>query len=441
MVQINKEVAAGHPPSPQPKQTSKGLIRYAGIAILVILGLTIDVTHRVSTFGGGGGSHAVRGASVADADNSRLHEILAHLENVQQHVQDQTVSMKTLQNQQSLKMDQLASDLKTVKEGMDHTNKSPEQEAKDKQETSQPVIHLPGKPAPHAMFLPVVSANNPSPDLFDDVPIDLGTPKQDGTRTAQAFYFPKACHEIKRWVMELSPQEIKITQLFQQSFTSAMTNTTSSLDDRPLFVDVGSNCGFYSLLAAAHGLQVEAYDLQPTCVQHVATSAAHHGWQNRIHVHLTGLSDGIERWFDGSTFATGCFGAFPARPGPLDDSQSIERVSVPLTSIDERYNRHHPVHFLKADTEGNEIKVMQGAMQSFEHHVIQNAIIEFTPSFWTSRGYQKQDALDALCQILRFGYQISWHLEEVYFQDCDAIVAFFDSPWKLLSQDLLFQLK
>ena len=433
MVQINKDSSlAQQQQDPQPKG-----LRYVGIAFLIVLGLILNAKQR-------GYDHSVRGTSVTDG--SRLPEIIARLEDVKQHVHDQSVSLQTMQDQQSEKMEQLVSDIRAVKEGFDtnnnNINHSPETETKDKpeDEVSPPLIHLPGKPAPHAMFLAAVSAHHPSPDLFDETPIDLGTTNPDGTRTAEPFYFPKACHEIKSWVMTLSPQEIKITKLFQQSFTQAMSNSTASRD-RPLFVDVGSNCGFYSLMAAAHGLQVDAYDLQPTCAQHVATSVAHNRWSQRIQVYWTGMSDGNSQLFDGSTFGTGCFGAFPARPGPLDEGSGLQRVSVPLTSIDQHYNVHRPIHFLKADTEGNEIKVMQGARKSFEQHIIQNAIIEFTPSFWKDQGYQKKDAVDALCEILNFGYHISWHLEEVYLEDCEAIVAFFDNPWKLLSQDLLFQLK
>jgi len=299
------------------------------------------------------------------------------------------------------------------------------------------LITLPGMAASHATFLVTVSSDGHKivPEDYEDV-------------SGFDFQFPKACADIKQWITKSSNQEQAITQLFRETFAQAVADAAANnaanammIPTRPLFLDVGSNCGFFTLMAAKAGMEVHAYDLQPTCTQHVASSATINQLQDRVQVFWAGMSDGVERAFEFSSFDSGCYGAFPARKqGP----QGGPEVRVTLTSIDERYSRptttiSRPIHMLKADTEGNEIKVMEGAMRTFQQHGIRKAIVEFTPHFWESRGFDKQSGIDALCKILGFGYTISWHLQKQELPNCDAVKTFFHGTWgPPLSRDLLF---
>ena len=310
------------------------------------------------------------------------------------------------------------------------------------------LISLPGEKAPHATFFATVESNPTHLNIEQDFEIT-------GYEDIQ-FQFPKACDSIKKWVTQVSASEVANSKLFRDTFQAAIAKvaqqaSTSSgqIPQRPLFLDIGSNCGFFTQLAAKMGMAVHAYDLQPACVQHVAESNAANGFpSHQVQVYLAGVSDGVEKFFDHSSFATGCFGAFPARSSGvnLNDPNVIKR-KTPLTSIDERYpprqsmDQPPQIAMLKADTEGNEIKVMQGAMNNFRTKNIQRAIMEFTPMFWETRGYKKEDAIQALCQIQGFGYNISWHYKGVQLPDCSAIRSFIDGGWSgELSKDILMDL-
>ena len=308
------------------------------------------------------------------------------------------------------------------------------------------LISLPGEKADHSVFLVSVDSN----------PWQINASSFDETGFGDVrFQFPKACSDIVKWITQSSPQEKEISVLFAETFRDAV-NTSSAAKERqqqqpdgsrlqrqsprPLFVDVGSNCGFYTMLAASMGMAVHAYDLQPTCTQEVASTVVANGLRDQVRVFFAGVSDGVERLFEYSSFESGCYGAFPARK--QNKISPASQVRVPLTSIDERYDEATPISMLKVDTEGNEVKVLQGAMRNFEKRNIAKATVEFTPLFWhdDSQGSKKQAAVDALCKIQGYDYNISWNMHKQKFSDCGAIHTFFEGKWGFpLSRDLLFE--
>jgi hypothetical protein len=52
---------------------------------------------------------------------------------------------------------------------------------------------------------------------------------------------------------------------------------------------------------------------------------------------------------------------------------------VPLTSL---LAPTSEIYVLKVDTEGHELRVLQGALPFFEQHSIRHAFVEFTPELW-----------------------------------------------------------
>ena len=272
------------------------------------------------------------------------------------------------------------------------------------------MISLPGEKADHSVFLVSVDSN----------PWQINASSFDETGFGDVrFQFPKACSDIVKWITQSSPQEKEISVLFTETFRDAVNASSAAKErqQRPLFVDVGSNCGFYTMLAASMGMAVHAYDLQPTCTQEVASTVVANGLRDQVRVFFAGVSDGVERLFECSSFESGCYRAFPARK--QNKISPASQIRVPLTSIDERHDEATPISMLKVDTEGNEVKVLQGAMRNFEKRNIAKATVEFTPLFWhdDSQGSKKQAAVDALCKIQGYDYNISWNMHKQKFSE------------------------
>jgi FkbM family methyltransferase len=76
------------------------------------------------------------------------------------------------------------------------------------------------------------------------------------------------------------------TAFFEHAFANALTR--SPLD---VFLDVGANIGYFSMLAASHGLQVHAFEALRYNVQPLRTAIIANGFSDRVHVHYGAVSD------------------------------------------------------------------------------------------------------------------------------------------------------
>ena len=61
---------------------------------------------------------------------------------------------------------------------------------------------------------------------------------------------------------------------------------------------------------------------------------------------------------------------------------------------------------LKIDTEGNEFKVLKGALPLFKNHAILNTIVEVTPGFgfWARHNISREDVAWVFGEIGGMGY-------------------------------------
>ena len=165
----------------------------------------------------------------------------------------------------------------------------------------------------------------------------------------------------------------------------------------PLFFDVGSNAGFYSLMAAACGAEVIAIDPQPHCSQYVRAGALLSGFASRVHV-----INAFAAAEDLSAAAvvkvrSGCWGTFPSKDSQEDDtrkeydvllggneSTTVPAVSLPAlirSSIAARLPRGGAGYVLamKIDAEGSEVGIIQALASAgiLQERLVRNFMIEF----------------------------------------------------------------
>ena len=219
----------------------------------------------------------------------------------------------------------------------------------------------------------------------------------------------------------------------------------------PLVVDLGSNSGFYSMLAAASGALVTAIDPQPHCLQYVRVAAAANGWARRVRALNA---------FAGAAAAppppravrvrSGCWGMFPhdkslyAQPGEEPHPATREEydairggnasASVPTVYLPALLRAlaaearaagagDEGVLLLKMDAEGSEVALVAELAASgvLAEHVVKSFVIELNKYALTSEGPPCIDAAaeapmgaapcyaTMLQHFLDAGYQIMVH--------------------------------
>lgn len=134
-----------------------------------------------------------------------------------------------------------------------------------------------------------------------------------------------------------------------------------------LMVDVGTNDGVFTLLAAHHGCQVVGFELQSACLDILLGQVALNGVDTRVITFQRAVSNssGIKLHIPD----TGCHGGRSAFQSGAKEIETVTLDEVFLSA-----GRH--ITFLKVDTEGSESLVIQGAAQLFSQHLVISCIME-----------------------------------------------------------------
>jgi FkbM family methyltransferase len=170
-----------------------------------------------------------------------------------------------------------------------------------------------------------------------------------------------------------------------------------------LMLDVGANAGYYSLLAAKLGHKSVQFDLQPTCITILRNSVIVNGFSDRVWTIAAGVSDSHTNI---TVPNAGCDGRFPASAHEQKIFGTF-KTSMPLHPLSHFLDPDEcEIMLMKVDTEGNEKRVLVGAMDFFRQRKIQNAIVEVTKgyNFWKNAGITKDEVLAVFREICSYGY-------------------------------------
>jgi FkbM family methyltransferase len=169
-------------------------------------------------------------------------------------------------------------------------------------------------------------------------------------------------------------------------------------------LDIGSNHGYYGLLAMKMGCEALLFDLQPECHQMINNAIVRNNFTARGRLIPRGVTDGEATLMVPSK---GCAGRFPAEAHEKQNfNQGDTRVQLnPLTHF---IRADQPILMMKVDTEGNEKFVLDGSMHFFERRLIKNAIVELTPEldFWKYVGVTAEDVALAFSHLPELGYTL-----------------------------------
>lgn len=150
------------------------------------------------------------------------------------------------------------------------------------------------------------------------------------------------------------------------------------------FIDIGANIGQHSIFAATHigpTGKVIAFEPIPRLVTQIKESIAANTLTNVV-VHRIACSDTTETL------------SLKMRPGNIGgsgfhhDGADFEAVTVQTQPADEILVDEKKIDFIKIDTEGHELEVLQGLANTLKRHR-PTLLIEYSPSFWTKEREQK----------------------------------------------------
>ena len=172
---------------------------------------------------------------------------------------------------------------------------------------------------------------------------------------------------------------------------------------RRVFLDIGTNAGYFSVLAQARGYEVFSFEPQPMCndilirtKQEIQNHATHPPpW----HIFEVGVSDAKALKFE--VFSEHCGMNWHIAAG-----RKTKANAAPLHAIIHGSAAAHTPHpvFAKIDVDGGEARILKSIHDSVVNGALRalpEIIIEINPRFWTSFGTNLDEGQDIFLNFAR----------------------------------------
>lgn len=197
------------------------------------------------------------------------------------------------------------------------------------------------------------------------------------------------------------PEDAGWEMLFYR--TTFETGTTEALEKmlRPddVFVDIGANIGWYSLIASLHAPEgeVHAFEPVPFIFEKAKRNWELNGFDNRVFFKNRALGAEIDSELTIYTFEGLYHGHSSASTLGRTD---YRETSIPSTTLDHYLTEQslHRVDVVKMDTEGGEMNVLQGAVDLLDRDMPPVWIIEMNRETSRQFGHDPSDLLDFIAE-------------------------------------------
>ena len=218
--------------------------------------------------------------------------------------------------------------------------------------------------------------------------------------------------------------ESVMTSVFQSILMEEQKKHEGETDrkKRPIMLDVGGNIGWFSLLAAAHGAEVFAFEPNVVNMVRFCESQILNHWavpptdsnrgaaDNRIHVFLKGVSNEhgtSQKIYKMDARNPGSF-TFSQELVNVQRAPEVEGGALPLVTLDAlaedqgwlQDDDDISIAILKVDVEGLELKVLQGAKELLKTKKIKNIFLELKSD------HNPQDLEEMFAILFDSGYEL-----------------------------------
>ena len=153
-----------------------------------------------------------------------------------------------------------------------------------------------------------------------------------------------------------------------------------------LVVDIGSNEGYYALVAAALGCKVVAFEPQPGCRHGIEAAIDRNGFGERMHLVRQPVGPLPSRQV--SVPARGCAMMGVAVEGDQKQVGHGASHQVRTTTLEHAVGHDERITLVKVDTEGAEVSVLRGLVPTLGR--IDNLVVETSPGWWTEKFHQSR---------------------------------------------------
>jgi FkbM family methyltransferase len=190
----------------------------------------------------------------------------------------------------------------------------------------------------------------------------------------------------------------------------------SSLNKNGVFIDIGANIGFYSLMASLQvGPEGKVFSFEPSPREY---------WRflyNIIENKATSIIPFNIGIADKSQLVDFCISETHTGLNKIvgDNNLSVSgrTIKVPMMKLDDvidHYNIREDIDLVKIDIEGAELFALQGMQNLLRNNKIRRIIIEITPELFAGYNYCKNDVYDFLGS---FSYKSLRNLETAQYDE------------------------
>ena len=176
------------------------------------------------------------------------------------------------------------------------------------------------------------------------------------------------------------------TVFFYREFEPA-TARVIRLHTQPgsVFVDVGANVGYYSVLAGRIAKAVHAFEPSPSNLPYLEENLRRHGMKN-VTIHRVALSDKNGEVLFHLT-ADQLNDGIPPPAAVYSKASSV--ITVPTTRLDDL--RLGQVDFVKMDIQGAEIEALSGMVETIKQNPEIKILVEWSPACLKEAGHDAKD--------------------------------------------------
>ena len=176
-------------------------------------------------------------------------------------------------------------------------------------------------------------------------------------------------------------------EYYEKQLTKRISETFDKMQGREsIFLDVGGNIGWFSLLAAAHGAsKVYTFEPNPANIVRICESLNLNKWQESVELMMMGVSDqdGKQPLFKVDPNNPGMFSFDENRANKFNDGKPQKVIGefelISLDSFAEEmgwFVTKPNIAFFKLDVEGFEPKIIKGAEKLFKSRIIDTFAME-----------------------------------------------------------------
>lgn len=225
----------------------------------------------------------------------------------------------------------------------------------------------------------------------------------------------------------------------------AFKGDSDNNDSQGIFLDVGGNIGWFSLVAAAHGAsKVYTFEPNPTNLLRICESIVLNGFEDIIQLIPKGASnvDETRKFYQGIESNPGSFTFDHSISKRWNNRTAVELGEMVLVQLDSfaekrgwfaKSSNNSPavnIAFFKLDVEGFEPMIMKGTTKLFNSGIVR----QFAMEMKNGKMHSKRQKKDMVKTVFEAGYDL---YQTGFYRGPKKVVEKKYDTWESLAEDIV----